>query len=222
MEKRKKNLKDKREQVNARLSVYGLDGKVVDSIQLDEELFDGQVNKALLYDVIKMYQANMRKGTASTKTRGEVSGGGVKPWKQKGTGRARVGSTRNPVWRHGGIAFGPKPRDFSYYMPKKALRKALLSSLNARLVENMIKPIVKIELDAAKTKKIQTMLNNLKIEGKTLLVVDSLSDTVKRSSRNIKKVSLMEGRNLNARDVLVNESLVIEREALEKLTERLR
>ena len=123
----------KTEKTSTRLPVYDLEGKVVDNLQLDEKLFDGRVNKTLLYEAKKMYEANSRKGTVSAKTRSEVSGGGVKPWRQKGTGRARVGSSRNPIWRHGGVAFPPKPRDFSYYMPKKAVKKALLSSIKARL-----------------------------------------------------------------------------------------
>ncbi len=205
-----------------KLPVHDLNGKVVDNMQLDEKLFDGRVNKTLLYEVIKNYEANMRKGTASTKTRAEVSGGGTKPWRQKGTGRARVGSSRNPVWRHGGTTFGPKPRDYSYSVPRKALRVALLSSLNARLIEKMIKPIVKIELKQTKTKEFRAILDNLKIEGKALVVVDAANDDLKRSSRNLKNVSLKEGRNINARDVLLNDCLVIEKEAFEKLAERLR
>lgn len=210
------------EQVNTKIQVYDLDGKVVDSFQLDKELFDGCVNQTLLYEAKRMYEENKRRGTASTKTRGQVSGGGTKPWKQKGTGRARVGSSRNPIWRHGGTVFGPKPRDFGYSLPKKALKKALLSSLNARLTENMIKAVVKIELEKPNTKKFKTVLDNLKVEGKVLVVVDSVSLDVKKSSRNLVKVQVKEGREINARDVLFNESLIIEKTALEKLAERLK
>ena len=208
--------------LNTKLTVYGLDGKSAGNIQLDKDLFNGEVNETLLYEAIKMYEANSRQGTASAKTRGEVSGGGKKPWRQKGTGRARVGSSRNPVWRHGGVTFAPKPRDFKYSMPKKALRKALLSSLNARLVENMIKPIVKIEVKEAKTKEFKKIMDNLKVEGKTIVVVDAISDEVKRSAGNLAKVVLKEGKNINARDILLNDNLVIEKEALEKLSERLK
>ncbi|MFH1846407.1 MAG: 50S ribosomal protein L4 [Candidatus Omnitrophota bacterium] len=205
-----------------RLSVYDLKGKVVDNIQLDEKLFDGRVNKTLLYEVIKMYDANYHKGTASTKTRADVSGGGKKPWRQKGTGRARVGSSRNPLWRHGGTIFGPKPRDYSYSMPKKAVKKALLSSLNARLMEKGIKPIVKIDFLEAKTKIAKSVIDNLKVEGKVLVVVDEMTLPVKRSFQNLKHVSLMEGQNINAKDVLLHESLIIEKEAFEKLAERVK
>ncbi|MBD3426041.1 MAG: 50S ribosomal protein L4 [Candidatus Omnitrophica bacterium] len=208
--------------VNTRLQVYDMSGKAVDNIQLDGKLFDGKVNKALLYEVKKMYEANAHRGIASAKTRSEVSGGGQKPWRQKGTGRARVGSTRNPIWTHGGVTFPPKPRNFGYSLPKKALKKALLSSLNARLKEELIKPVVKIEMEEAKTKKFKAMLDNLKVEGRALVIVDSISDTVKLSSRNIKQVSLKEGSSVCARDVLVNDYLVIEKEALEKIAERLK
>ena len=207
---------------DAKLQVYDLNGKAVDSIQLDAKLFDGKVNKRLLYEVIKMYEANNHRGTVSAKTRAEVKGGGAKPWRQKGTGRARVGSSRNPIWRHGGVTFAPKPRDFGYSLPKTALKKALLSVLNARITEDMIKPVVKIELEEAKTKTFNSMLDKLKVEGKTLIIVDTMSDAVKLSSRNIKRVSLKEGKNVNARDILLNEYLVIEKDALEKMAERLK
>ncbi|MFH1411903.1 MAG: 50S ribosomal protein L4 [Candidatus Omnitrophota bacterium] len=209
-------------QPSTTIPVYDLKGKVVENFQLDAKVFDGRVNKVLLYEAKKMYEANARKGTVSTKTRGEVSGGGVKPWRQKGTGRARVGSSRNPLWRHGGVAFGPKPRDYSYSMPKKAVKMALVSSLNARLSEQVIKAVVKMEMEERKTKAFKELLNVLKIEGKTLVVVEALSENIKRSSRNLKNVSLKEGRNINARDVLLSESVLIEKEALENLVERLK
>ncbi len=209
-------------EINTKLSVYDLNGKVVGDIQLDKELFNGKVNKTLLYEANKMYEASARRGVASAKTRSDVSGGGSKPWRQKGTGRARVGSSRNPLWRHGGVTFAPKPRDFSYSIPKKAVRLALLSSLNARLAEEMIKPVIKIEVTDAKTKNFKQIMNNLKLEGKTLVVLDDISEDVKRAARNLKKVTLKEGRNINARDVLLNETLLIEKDALEKLARRIK
>lgn len=208
--------------VNTRLSVYDLEGKETGIVQLDKELFDGSVNKTLLYEVKKMYEAAKHRGTSKSKTRGEVSGGGVKPWRQKGTGRARVGSSRNPLWRHGGTALGPKPRDYSYSMPKKAVRKALLSILNARLIEEAIKPVVKLEVKEAKTKEVKKIFSNLKLEGKTLVAVDGVSLNLKRAARNLKEITIKDGRNINARDVLLNGSLLIEKDALEKLAERLK
>jgi large subunit ribosomal protein L4 len=204
------------------LSVYDLNGKAVETIQLDEEVFDGTINKTLLYEVNKMYEANKRKSVAKTKTRSEVSGGGAKPWRQKGTGRARVGSSRNPLWRHGGTVFGPHVRDYSYSMPKKAIRKALISSLNARISEEMFKPVVKLEVPEVKTKEFQKIMNNLQLEGKTLVVVDSIGDDVRRSSRNIKKVTIRDANTVNARDVLLSDCVLIEKDALSKLSERLK
>lgn len=212
----------KKEETSTKIPVYGLDGKVVDHLQLDGKVFDGKVNKVLLYEVNRMYLANKRQGTVSAKTRAEVSGGGSKPWKQKGTGRARVGSTRNPVWRHGGVTFAPKPRDFYYSMPKKAVKGALVSSLNARILEKTVKAIVKIEMPQPKTKQFKTILDNLKMNGKILVIVDKISPEVMRSSRNIKNLDLMEGRNINARDVLLKDNLLIEKVAFEKLAERLK
>ena len=212
----------KTEADNLKIPVYSLEGKVVDHIQLDATIFDGRVNKVLLYEANKMYLANQRQGNVSAKTRAEVSGGGPKPWKQKGTGRARVGSSRNPVWRHGGVTFAPKPRDFSYSMPKKAVKGALISSLNARLGEKAVKAVVKIELKLAKTKQFKAIMDNLKVEGPILVVVNAITAEVERSARNIKGVYLKEGRNINARDVLLRDNLVIEKEAFEKLAERLK
>ena len=216
------NKETKEIKINTRLAVYDLEGKEAGTVQLDKELFDGHVNKTLLYEAKKMYEATKRKGTAKSKTRAEVSGGGAKPWKQKGTGRARVGSSRNPLWRHGGTIFGPKPRDYSYSMPKKAVRKALLSSLNARLIEEAIKPVVKIEVKEAKTKEAKKIFENLKLEGKTLVAVDGVTLDLKRAVRNLKEITIKDGRNINARDVLLNSSILIEKDALEKLTERLK
>ena len=217
-----KRVEKKITSIKTRLSVYDLNGKVVDHINLDEKVFDGRVNKVLLYEAKKMYETNRRQCIAVAKTRAEVSGGGAKPWRQKGTGRARVGSSRNPIWRHGGAAFGPRPREFGYLMPKKADRGALISSLNARVKENGIKPVVKIELEEAKTKVFSSILSKLKIDGKILVIVDVISPEVKRASGNLKNVNLMEGRNINARDVLLNECIVIEKDAFLKLVERLK
>jgi large subunit ribosomal protein L4 len=211
-----------KKETDIRLQVYDLKGEVAGNIQLDPEVFNGKVNMALLHEAVKMYYANRRRGTASAKTRAEVSGGGAKPWRQKGTGRARVGSSRNPLWRHGGVVFAPKPRDFSYSVPKKALRKALLSGLNLRLSENMIKPTVKIEVKEPKTREFSAIMKSLKIDAKALVVVETITENVKRSANNLKKVRLKEARNINAEDVLLNDYLVIEAEALEKLAKRLK
>ena len=129
------------------LPIYNTEGSQIDKITLDAKVFDGQVNKDAVYQTVLMHRANQRKGLASTKTRGEVSGGGKKPWKQKGTGRARVGSSRSPLWRHGGVIFGPHPRDFSYTIPDKIKKLALKSSLNAKLLENNFLVVDEIKLN---------------------------------------------------------------------------
>ncbi len=211
-----------KKETDIQLQVYDLKGEVAGNIQLDPEVFNGKINMALLHEAVKMYYANRRRGTASAKTRAEVSGGGAKPWRQKGTGRARFGSSRNPLWRHGGVVFAPKPRDFSYSVPKKALRKALLSGLNLRLSENMIKPTVKIEVKEPKTREFSAIMKNLKIDAKALVVVETITENVKRSANNLEKVRLKEARNINAEDVLLNDYLVIEAQALEKLAKRLK
>ena len=209
-------------EIKTTLPVYGLDGEVVGSMKLDGKLFNGKVNRALLYEANNMYEANARQGTVSTKTRSEVAGGGTKPWRQKGTGRARVGSSRNPLWRHGGVTFAPKPRDFSVAIPKKAARKALLSSLNARLAEEAIKPTVRLALKEAKTKEFAGILDALKVSGTALVVTASPDAALKRASRNIKGVSYKEAAKINARDVLLKENIVVEKEALEQIIKRVK
>jgi large subunit ribosomal protein L4 len=202
--------------------VYDLKGEVVDNIQLDPALFDGKVNKTLLWEANKMYEARKRSGTASAKTRSEVRGGGQKPWRQKGTGRARVGSTRNPIWKHGGVAFPPKPRDYGYSMPKKALRKALLSSMNARLLEQNLKATVKLEVKEPKTKYFEDILSKLGVTASALIVVDGLTDEIKRASRNIKRITVKGPGSVNARDILLKDMLLIEKDAFTKVVERLK
>lgn len=214
--------RSKKVDTNTTLSIYGIDGKVHGTVELDKELFDGTVNKTLLYQTNKMYEANLRHGNASTKNRAEVSGGGIKPWRQKGTGRARAGSTRSPLWRHGGIIFGPRPRSYNFTVPKKIVRGALVSVLNARIAENMLKGVVKLDIKEGKTKEFASILNNLKIKGKALIVVDKNSDNVKRATRNIKTVTLKEADNINARDVLLNPNIIIEKEAIDRLAARLK
>ncbi len=204
------------------LSIYDLTGKEVGTVELDKNVFDGKINLALLHQVILMYQANKRQGTASTKTRRDVSGGGTKPWRQKGTGRARVGSSRNPLWRKGGVAFGPHPRDYSYQAPKKVKTKALLSSLNSRLTDKQVKILEELKVDLGKTKEFIRIINALNLSRKILFVCDQAPTTLIRSSRNIKAVNIKGWQNLNALDVLMHDNLVITREALDQLTNRLK
>ncbi len=204
------------------LTVLDQSGKQIDKIELDKQVFDGKVNKALLHQVITMYQANQRQGTAATKTRAMVSGGNSKPWKQKGTGRARVGSSRNPLWRKGGIVFGPHPRDYSVRIPQKMKKAALLSSLNSRLQDELVRVLDKLEIESGKTKDFIQVLKMLKLDRKVLVVCDEPGENLLRSCRNIPEVIMEPWQNLNALSVLSNHTLVFTREALDRLTDRLK
>lgn len=216
---RKKTAKETKE--IASVIIYDVKGKDVGRFQLDKELFTGEVNKAILYQAVLMYNANRRRGTASTKTRSDVSGGGKKPWRQKGTGRARAGSSRSPLWRGGGIVFGPHPRDFHYRMPKKMIRVAFLSSLNSKLAEDKVIGMDSLKIDEPKTKKFKAVLDALKLKGKSLFVLDQVDENIKRSSRNLQGVEVKNYKNFNTMDVMECDTLVMSKGALEKLGERL-
>lgn len=177
-------------------------------------IFDGKVNKAVLYQVIKMYEANKRRGTAATKTRAAVSGGGRKPWKQKGTGRARAGSTRSPLWKGGGVVFGPHPRSYSYSVPQKIRREALRASLNSKYNEEAMLVLDELKVDKPKTKEFKKILDSLKLNGKTLFVLDKIDDNLRLASRNLNEVALKSADSLNALDVLNFKKLVLTKAAL--------
>ncbi|MDD5073026.1 MAG: 50S ribosomal protein L4 [Candidatus Omnitrophica bacterium] len=205
----------------AEIEIYNIIGKSVGKIELDKDIFNGEVNEPILHQVIRMYEANQRQGTASTKTRSDVSGGGKKPWKQKGTGRARAGTTRSPLWRGGGKVFGPHPRDYSYEVPKSVKRLALISSLNAKLNDKDIIVLDDIKLDKPKTKEIAAALRNIKAEKKPLLVLEEKNETVVRASRNIANLLLRDYKSLNAYEVLKQQKLVLTQKALAALTKML-
>ena len=205
------------------LPVHGMDAKVVEEVELDVHVFDGDVKKKTLYQAIVGYRANKRLGLAQTKTRGEVSGGGKKPWRQKGTGRARHGSIRSPLWRHGGVVFGPHPRDFSYNMPQKIKIEALRSSLNAKIGSGDFILIEKLHIMHPKTKEFMKFLNALKINGEsTLCVVDAVTDNIKRSARNIPRLHLTDSASVNAYDVMNTKKLLMSRDSLKNITKRLK
>lgn len=168
-----------------------------------------------------MYQANQRPGTADTKTRKEVRGGGKKPWRQKGTGRARAGSIRSPLWRHGGVVFGPHPRDYSYTLSKKIRDGALKSGLNAKLADGTLKIVDKIQLNEPKTKLFKAILDSLKLEGSVLVIFDKIDETIKKASRNIPGVTIKTAMDLNALDVLRHKNLLISEAALKTVNKRL-
>jgi large subunit ribosomal protein L4 len=203
------------------LAIYNIKGQSVGKVELDKKIFDGKVNEAVLYQVIKMYEANQRQGTADTKTRSDVRGGGKKPWKQKGTGRARAGTTRSPLWKGGGKIFGPHPRDYSYSVPKTVKKIALISSLNAKINDNGIVVLDSLKLDKPKTKEFAAVLKSIKAQKKPLVVLEGKDDDVIRASRNIRSLLLRDYKTLNAYEILKQDKVVITHKALEALTKLL-
>lgn len=206
------------------LNVINQEGKKISDIKLNQKLFDGSVNQPLVHETALMYQANVRAGSANTKARAEVRGGGRKPWRQKGTGRARAGSIRSPLWRGGGVTFGPKPRDYYRRLPKKALKQALRSAINDKINENKIIILDKIELASHKTKGFADILKKLKLDfdkERLLLVVDSVNEKLKKASNNLKKVAVLRGCDVNAYRVILAEKILIERTAFANLEKRL-
>ena len=202
------------------VKIYDAKGAAVADFALDKAIFTGAVNKAALYQAVLMYNANRRQGNAATKTRGDVSGGGKKPFRQKGTGRARAGSTRSPLWRGGGTIFGPHPRDYHYDIPKKVRRLAFVSSLNLKLNEDKVKGLDALKLDTPKTKIVRGMLEALKLGNKTLLIVEKMDANLQRAARNLQEVTVRNLKDVNTMDVLKCDTMVIARSALEKLHER--
>ena len=202
------------------IPIYDAKGKEVGSFSFNKKVFTGVVNKGVLYQAVRMYNANRRQGNASTKTRGDVSGGGKKPFRQKGTGRARAGSTRSPLWRHGGVIFGPHPRDFHYSVPKKVKRLALLSSINSKLNENKVIGMDAVKVEEPKTKMFRAILDALKLKGNSLFVVEAVDANTIRASRNLGEVSIKNFMDINTMDVLNSDNVVMSKAALEKLPER--
>ncbi len=202
------------------ISLYNTQAKEVGKVDIDEKFFDGKVNEPLLRQVLKMYAANRRQGTASTKTRKDVRGGGRKPWKQKGTGRARAGTIRSPLWRGGGVTFGPHPRDFSYTLPQKIKRKAIVSALNIKFKDNQFVVIDKIELKEAKTKEWAEILAAFKINKGCLVLLNEPNLNVQRAGRNIPNLFIKPFDSVNAVEIYEHRKLIVEKEALEKLVLR--
>jgi len=205
------------------LPVYNTEGKEIDTVKLNSSVFDGTVNEAAIYQAVCAYRANQRFGLAATKTRGEVSGGGRKPWRQKGTGRARVGSIRSPLWRHGGVVFGPHPRDFYYKLPKKIKNLALKSSLNDKMNAKNIIVLDDIGLNSPKTKEMAKIFSNFKIDAhKLLLLLDKMDTNLKLASRNIKSLSVNLAKDTHAYEVMNSQKVLITKKGLDSLTNRLK
>ena len=200
-------------------NVYDMSGKQVGEIELSEAVFGVEVNQSVVHDVVKNHLANTRQGTQSALTRAEVSGGGRKPWRQKGTGRARQGSTRAPQWTHGGIVFAPKPRDYSYTLNKKAKRLALKSVLSAKVAEQNLVVIDTIKMEAPKTKDFAAFLAAVGADTKALVVTAEADTLVVKSGRNIPGVQVTFANLINVYDILNANKLVVDQAALRKIEE---
>ena len=198
--------------------VLDITGKKVSDIELNEAVFGVEVNEVVVHQALVNFLANQRQGTQSTKTRAEVRGGGIKPWRQKGTGRARQGSIRAPQWIKGGIALGPKPRDYRYKLPKKVRALAIKSVLTSKLAENKLVVVDKMELETIKTKEMVKVLNNLKAE-KALVVLNEKNLNVQASTRNIEKTKAITVNTINIYDLLRFETLVLDVESVKRLEE---
>ncbi len=203
----------------SKINVVDMAGKVVSEIELNDAVFGIEPNKSAMHSAVVNYLANQRQGTQSTLTRTEVSGGGKKPWRQKGTGHARQGSTRAPQWRHGGIALGPKPRSYRFTLNKKVKRLAMLSALSCKVADNEMIVVDAIKTDEFKTKTMVAMLKALGAEKKTLIVLDSVDNKVIKSAANIKGAKTTQVNTLNVYDILNCNKFVIVKGAVEKLEE---
>ncbi len=202
-----------------KVDVYDIKGKKVSDVELAEAIFGIEPNEAIVHSVLVNYLANQRQGTQSTKTRAEVRGGGRKPWKQKGTGRARQGSIRAPQWVKGGIALGPKPRSYKYTVNKKERRLAIKSLLSSKVLEKELTVVDKLELAEIKTKTMVKALADLKVEGKTLIVLPENNKNVLMSARNIEGVKTITLNNINVFDLLKYNNLVLPLETVKKIEE---
>lgn len=203
----------------AKLAVLDKTGKKVSDIELKDEIFAIEPNKSAMYLVVVNYLANQRQGTQSTLTRSEVSGGGKKPWKQKGTGRARQGSTRAPQWTHGGIALGPKPRDYGFDVNKKVRRLAMKSALSSKVAADEMIVVDDFSMDAIKTKEMANILSAVKAGKKTLIVLPEKNDVLYKSARNIEGTNVSLVNTLNVYDILNCNTIVVLKDAVAKIEE---
>ncbi|MBQ3145956.1 MAG: 50S ribosomal protein L4 [Clostridia bacterium] len=202
-----------------KIDVYNVEGKKVSDIELNDSVFGIEPNEKIVHIALVNYLANQRQGTANTKTRAEVSGGGRKPWRQKGTGRARQGSIRSPQWFKGGIALGPKPRDYRYTINKKERQLAIKSVLSSKVLENNLVIVDKFDFSEIKTKNMVSALSNLKVEGKTLIVLPEKNENVQKSARNIEGTKTSLVNTINVYDLLKYNKLVLTVDAVKSLEE---
>jgi len=202
-----------------KVALYNIAGEQVGDIELKDEIFGVEINVEAMHQVVKMLLANKRQGTQSALTRAEVRGGGIKPWRQKGTGRARHGSIRSPQWTHGGVVFAPKPRSYRYTVPKKIRRLAMKSALTSKVNENNIIVLDDLNFEIPKTKQVVNMLKNLKVDTKALIVLPEKNENVEKSARNIPGVKTSLVNTLNVYDILKYDKFIITKSAVEKVEE---
>ena len=202
-----------------KVALYDIKGNNIGDVELCDAVFGQKVNTSVLHQVVVNYLANQRQGTQSTKTRSEVRGGGIKPWRQKGTGRARQGSIRATQWIKGGIALGPKPRDYRFSVNKKIKAVALKSALSAKVLDNEIIVVDDIAFDAIKTKQVVEMLSALKVDSKALIVTNDKNDNLVKSAKNIEGVATTFMGSLNVYDILKYDVMVITKDAVSKIEE---
>lgn len=202
-----------------KVAVLNMTGNKVGDMELSENIFGAEVNVEAMHQIVKMYLANQRQGTQAALTRAEVRGGGIKPWRQKGTGRARHGSTRSPQWKHGGIVFAPKPRCYRYTVPKKIKRIAMKSALSSKVVDNNMIVLSELSFAAPKTKDAVNVLKALNVTGKTLVVLAEKNETVEKSLRNIPGVTVSLVNTINVYDILNHGNFVITQDAVKKVEE---
>ena len=203
----------------SKLAIYNIDGEKVGELELLKEVFDVEIKEYAVHQVVVAQLANKRQGTQSAKTRAEVSGGGKKPWRQKGTGRARQGSIRSPQWIHGGVVFAPKPRDYRMNISKTLRKVAIKSVLTSKVREDNMLVLNDISFDAPKTKNMVKVLNNLNVDSKLLLVTENVNKNVYRSSTNLQDVKVIPVNNINVSDLLRYEKLIITQGAVKRLEE---
>jgi len=204
-----------------KIPVLDMEGKKIDEMELSPEIFETEINEPVLHQAVRSYLAAGRQGSADTKTRSEVRGGGVKPWRQKGTGRARAGSIRSPLWRGGGTVFGPTPRKYDLKMPKKVRRLALKSALSAKAKASEVVVVDDFNFEELRTRHASEVLKKLKVGKKVVIVIDGGDEKTKKSFQNLAGVKLLQVSQINPYDVLNNDNLIFNRGALQRLTETL-
>ena len=203
----------------AKVTLFNQAGDQVGEAELNDAVFGIEPNESVVFDAVMMQRASLRQGTHKVKNRSEVSGGGRKPWKQKGSGRARQGSIRSPQWRGGGIVFGPTPRSYAYKLNKKVRRLALKSALSSKVIDNEVKVLDELFFEAPKTKEMVAVLNNLNVDSKALIVIANENEAVKMSARNIPGVTVLTAEAINVLDLVAHNELIMTQGAVEKIEE---